>query len=108
MPGRNLERFGFQNDRRLEIGSCPGYSAFVETTSKSSGDSGFDSNLALALLLEAGRERSLEGLLERLRDAPMARSHDVARGEIWLIKEGDICSHCPRRNECPDQARCLH
>jgi hypothetical protein len=106
--GRNLERFGLQNVCRLEIRSCPGYSTFVETTSNSSGVSGFDSNLALALLLEAGRERSLEGLLERLKNAPMARSHDLARAEIWLIKEGDICSHCPRRTECPDQTRCLH
>jgi transcriptional regulator with GAF, ATPase, and Fis domain len=80
----------------------------VETTSNSSGGSGFDSNLALALLLEAGRERSLEGLLERLKNAPMARSHDLARAEIWLIKEGDICSNCSRRTECPDQTRCLH
>ena len=80
----------------------------VETTSNSPFDSAFDPNLALALLLEAGRERSLEGLMERLKDAPMARSQDLARAEIWLIEEGDICSHCPRRTECPDRTRCLH
>jgi transcriptional regulator with GAF, ATPase, and Fis domain len=71
-------------------------------------DSAFDPNLALNLLLEVGRERSLEGLMERIKDAPMARSQDLARAEIWLIEEGDICPHCPRRTECPDQTRCLH
>jgi transcriptional regulator with GAF, ATPase, and Fis domain len=38
----------------------------------------------------------------------MARAHDLARAEIWLIEGGDICSRCPRRSECPDQTRCLH
>lgn len=80
----------------------------METTTVSPSEPGFDPNLVLTLLLEVGRERSLNGLMERLKNAPSSRSHDLARGEIWLIEEGDICSHCPRRTECPDQTRCLH
>ncbi len=80
----------------------------METTTVSPSEPGFDPNLVLTLLLEVGRERSLDGLMERLKNAPSSRSHDLARAEIWLIEEGDICSHCPRRTECPDQTRCLH
>lgn len=107
--GRNIEQFGFPNATRLEIRPDTGIDLKVmETTAASPADSGFDPNLALALLLEAGRERSLDGLMERLKNASMTRSHDLARAEIWLIQDGDICSHCPRRTECPDQTRCLH
>ena len=80
----------------------------METIAGSASDSGFDPNLALSLLFEAGQERSLEGLLERLKNAPMSRAHDLARAEIWLIEEGDICARCPRRIECPNQTLCLH
>jgi len=71
-------------------------------------DSNFDPNLALTLLFELGRERSVQGLMEKLTTAVVTRPSAVARAEVWLIEKGDICSQCPRRGECPDQARCLH
>jgi len=33
---------------------------------------------------------------------------DIALARIWLIEPVDICSSCLMREECPDQARCLH
>jgi len=80
----------------------------VEANSDAISSAAFDPRLALNLLLEAGQERSLDGLLERIKNAPMSRSRDLARAQIWLIDEGDICARCPRRSECPDQTRCLH
>lgn len=80
----------------------------MDTTTGNPSDLSFDPNLALSFLLEAGREESLEGLMDRIGNAPMARSHDLARAQIWLIDDGDICSRCARRGECPDQTRCLH
>lgn len=68
----------------------------------------FDPNFALTLLLELGRERSVQGLVEKLAGAILRRPGPFARVEIWLIREGDICSHCPQRPQCPDQTRCLH
>jgi transcriptional regulator with GAF, ATPase, and Fis domain len=68
----------------------------------------FDPNFALTVLLEIGRERSVEGLLEKLTGSILRRPGLFARLEIWLIEKGDICSQCPRRPECPDQNRCLH
>ncbi len=92
----------------LKADPGPRIQPLVENAAGNPTDSAFDPNLALSLLLEVGRERSLDGLMERLKNAPMSRSHDLARAQIWLIDEGDICSHCPRRSECPDQTRCLH
>ena len=68
----------------------------------------FDPNLALTLLFELGRERSVQGLMGKLTTAVVARPSAVARAEVWLIEKGDICSQCPQRAECPDQTRCLH
>ena len=68
----------------------------------------FDPNFALTVLLELGREQSVQGLVEKLTGAIVRRPGLFARLEIWLIEKGDICSRCPRRPECPDQTRCLH
>jgi transcriptional regulator with GAF, ATPase, and Fis domain len=68
----------------------------------------FDPNFALTLLLELGREQSVQGLVEKLTGSIVRRPGLFARLEIWLIEKGDICSQCPRRPECPDQTRCLH
>jgi transcriptional regulator with GAF, ATPase, and Fis domain len=68
----------------------------------------FDPNFALALLLELGRERSVQDLVDKLTGSILRRPGPFARMEVWLIEDGDICSHCPRRPECPDQTRCLH
>ena len=45
--------------------------------------------------------------MEKLVNAGLARP-EIVRIEIWLTEKGDICSRCPRRDECPDQTRCLH
>jgi transcriptional regulator with GAF, ATPase, and Fis domain len=74
---------------------------------ESKSENRFDPNLAVDLLLDIARERSLESLMEKLVHARLARP-GLARAEFWLIKKGDICSRCPQRPECPDQTRCLH
>jgi hypothetical protein len=68
----------------------------------------FDPNFALTVLLELGREQSVQALMEKLTNSMVRRSGAIARLEIWLHERGDICSRCPRRPECPDQTRCLH
>jgi transcriptional regulator with GAF, ATPase, and Fis domain len=68
----------------------------------------FDPNFALTLLLDLGRERSVEGLMEKLINSIGIHRHGIGRLEIWLVEKGDICSRCPQRTECPDQTRCLH
>jgi transcriptional regulator with GAF, ATPase, and Fis domain len=59
------------------------------------------------LLLEMGRERSVDGLLRLIVDRLGERAH-VALARIWLVQPGDICLACPMRAECPDQTSCLH
>ena len=68
----------------------------------------FDPNFALTLLLELGREQSVQGLVEKLINSIGICRHGIGRLELWLIEKGDICSRCPRRPECHDQTRCLH
>jgi transcriptional regulator with GAF, ATPase, and Fis domain len=74
---------------------------------ESASDSRFDPNLAAQLLLDIAHEQSLEQLLQKLLRRAVERPN-VACVQIWLIDEGDRCSTCPRRPECPDQSRCLH
>jgi hypothetical protein len=38
----------------------------------------------------------------------LTRDQLLARTEIGLIEERDICAHGPRRTEWPDPTRCLH
>jgi formate hydrogenlyase transcriptional activator len=38
----------------------------------------------------------------------ISQSRDVVLARIWLIDNGDVCSACRLRAECPDQANCLH
>ncbi len=70
-------------------------------------DNRFDPDFAASLLLEIAQERSLDQLLRRLVCRILKRP-GVARVRIWLIEQGDICSTCARRPDCPDQTRCLH
>jgi len=67
----------------------------------------FDPAFVRDLLLEIGQERELGLLLKRLVDRIRQRPMVVAVG-IWLVDKGDICLNCPRRQECPDQTKCLH
>ena len=85
-----------------------GYLRNVEANSDNRSDVRFDPNLALTLLFELGRERSVQGLMEKLTNFIVRREKAIARVEVWLIEKGDICSQCPRSPECPDQTRCLH
>lgn len=67
----------------------------------------FDPAFASKLLLEIAQENSLELLMRKLVDRILERPA-VARVRVWLIEKGDICATCVRRQECPDQSRCLH
>src|SRR5579884_2226310 len=66
----------------------------------------FDPGFARDLLLEIAQERDMCELLKKLVNRVLQRPF-VARVRIWLIDKGDICATCLRRNECPDQTRCL-
>jgi transcriptional regulator with GAF, ATPase, and Fis domain len=70
-------------------------------------DSRFDPNYAAQLLLDIAHEQSLDSLLQKI--VTRAVEHPlVACIQIWLHDKGDRCSSCPRRQECPTQAQCLH
>ena len=58
------------------------------------------------LLLELAREQSLDPLLD-LVVRRLNEHADVALARIWLVREGDICSTCPMRDECPGKVPCL-
>jgi transcriptional regulator with GAF, ATPase, and Fis domain len=66
-----------------------------------------DVDLLKRLLLDMSQERRVENVLSLVVDR-MASQKDVALARIWLVKPGDICSNCHMRNECQDQAYCLH
>jgi transcriptional regulator with GAF, ATPase, and Fis domain len=70
-------------------------------------DSRFDPNYAAQLLIDIAHEQSLEQLLQKIVRSAVERPAMVC-AQVWLIDTGDLCIHCPRRPECPDQARCLH
>ena len=70
-------------------------------------DDQFDPAFASALLMEITQEQSLDTLLKKLVIRLLDRPH-IARVRIWLIERGDLCATCVRRNDCPDQVRCLH
>jgi len=74
---------------------------------ESDSDIRFDPNHAALLLLEAGREQSLEMLLKKFVQRAAERP-EIACAQIWLIERGDRCATCPSRPSCPDQSRCLH
>jgi transcriptional regulator with GAF, ATPase, and Fis domain len=74
---------------------------------ESNSDSRYDPNFATHLLVEIAHERSVEHLLQKLIRNVMARANLLCF-QIWLVDEGDLCSVCPQRPNCPDQTRCLH
>jgi hypothetical protein len=79
----------------------------VETSSDSRYDSRFDSDFAASLLLNLAQERSVDGLMEKSLSAATTQA-EIACVEIWLLEQGDLCSHCPQKLRRPDQTRCLH
>ena len=52
----------------------------------------FDPQFAVSLLLEIGRQTSLERILETLRNRILSRPH-VARMRMWLLNKSDNCLH---------------
>ena len=65
------------------------------------------SDVLQSVLLEMGRQRSLDGVLGVVVDR-LAEEEHIALARIWLLRAGDICSACQMREVCPDQTRCLH
>lgn len=59
------------------------------------------------LLLQIVGECDLDTLL-RVIVSELADESDVALARIWLIRPGDICASCPRRDDCPQHTACLH
>ena len=59
------------------------------------------------LVLALASERSLDSLLQHIVTG-LAEQPDVALARVWLVRPGDICDGCPRRNECPTHVPCLH
>ena len=59
------------------------------------------------LLLAMPQELSCDSLLKMVTQRLAAREH-VALARVWLLRPGDICTVCPRRDECPRQVPCLH
>jgi formate hydrogenlyase transcriptional activator len=62
---------------------------------------------ARGLLLDLARERALEPLLRLLVRRLAEHSHS-ALARIWLVRDGDVCTSCPLRDECPQRVPCLH
>lgn len=59
------------------------------------------------LLLEAGQQRTMDGVLSTVVRR-LVRQEPVALARVWLMGPGDSCDACPMHAECPDQTRCLH
>ncbi len=72
-----------------------------------SGHYSLDQDALQGLLLDLAGERSLSPLLEHVVHG-LAAQPDVALARIWLIRPGDICDVCPRRDDCAGAVPCLH
>ncbi len=66
-----------------------------------------DSQALQSVALKVGEARSADVVLNRIVSG-LAAQQDVALARLWLAAPGDICGSCRLRDECPDQARCLH
>lgn len=58
-------------------------------------------------MVSMARERDLAALLDAIVEG-LAQSKEVVLARIWLKKMGDLCESCYLREECPNQASCLH
>ncbi|MCH7701492.1 MAG: hydrogenase, partial [Planctomycetes bacterium] len=63
------------------------------------------SDVLQSVLLEMGRQRTLDGVLRVVVDR-LAEEEPIALARIWLLRPGDVCTTCLMREECPDQTRC--
>jgi len=64
-------------------------------------------NYAARLFLELANEHSLQGVRQKVVDMVGTRP-GLACSQVWCIGDGDRCSRCPLREQCPDQRSCLH
>src|SRR5512133_73498 len=97
------------NHLELSVHSAPPFShtpSMIQAM-ESTEENRFDPNIIRKLLLEIAHEPSLDNLLLKILDTAIARTA-VTCAQFWLVDKGDLCAKCPRRPECPDQARCLH
>src|SRR5882757_6716031 len=76
-------------------------------TMDSSTELRFEPEMAAKLFLELANEHSLQGALQKVVDQ-VGRSPGLACLQIWRVGDGDRCSRCPLREQCPDHRRCLH
>ncbi len=60
-----------------------------------------------SIILAVAQARSVETVLPMIVQGLSDQPH-MALARIWLIAPGDICASCRVRQECLDQARCLH
>ncbi len=66
-----------------------------------------DSGPLQELLLAMPQEHSCQSLMDMVVRRLAARE-PVALARVWLLRPGDICPSCPRRDECPGNVPCLH
>jgi transcriptional regulator with GAF, ATPase, and Fis domain len=69
-------------------------------------DTRFDPNAAAQILLDIAHEQSLEQLLRKLVHRAVERPR-IACAQVWLVREGDLCSQCRHASVCSDRGRCL-
>jgi transcriptional regulator with GAF, ATPase, and Fis domain len=60
-----------------------------------------------AITTMVAQQRRVDAVLEAVVES-LVDSSDLALARIWLRRPGDICETCSMRDECPDQANCLH
>jgi transcriptional regulator with GAF, ATPase, and Fis domain len=66
-----------------------------------------DLELLQSISLAVAEARTVETVLKMIVSG-LEEKAGFALARIWLMGDGDICSECRLRQECPSQARCLH
>ena len=66
-----------------------------------------DLELLQSISLAVAEARRVDSVLTMIVSG-LAEKAGFALARIWLMGDGDICSECRMRQECPSQARCLH
>jgi signal transduction histidine kinase/DNA-binding response OmpR family regulator len=59
------------------------------------------------ILDEVGRGSSLNNALGLIADQ-LAANIGAPTCKIWVVKRGDICSHCPLAHTCSNRQMCMH
>src|SRR5437899_11491840 len=79
----------------------------VRLVMESSTDPRFELSIAARLFLDLANERSLPGALQKVVDM-VGKRPGLACSQVWCIGDGDRCSRCPLKQQCPDHRICLH